>query len=344
VSFDEPTWWYSGDSRLARVLAPLASVYATASVRRMRTTVPYVSRLPVVCIGNFTAGGTGKTPLTRAICSLLSAQGEAPAVLTRGYGGRIRVPHWVDALSDTALDVGDEPRLLAPDVPTLVSRDRSIGARTIEATGRHTVVVMDDGLQNPSLAKDLVIAVVDAHRGFGNNRVIPAGPLRAPLAFQFGLADAIVVNSGHGAGTDDGEIAKELRSRFPGPVIATHVVPLAEQGGFQRPVVAFAGIGAPDRFFKVLETSGATIAARLTFRDHHAFTPRDAERLLRLAGEYQADLVTTEKDHVRFAGTGGALQELGARAIPLRIALAFEPGGHARLASLVNAALKAKRG
>ncbi len=233
---DEPSWWYgAGDGLVARGLQPLAAAYGTIAKRRYRSRRPYRSRLPVICAGNFTAGGTGKTPLTLKICEMLEARGERPVVLSRGYGGTERGPHWVDVGRDTAARVGDEPLLLARRFPTVVARDRVAGARVIEASSeRGSVIVMDDGLQNAGLTKDLAIAVVDGRRGFGNGRVMPAGPLRAPLAFQFELAHAIVVNAGASAGDLSGGIAEQLRRTFAGPVIDARVQ-------VQRRVGAIAG-------------------------------------------------------------------------------------------------------
>jgi len=180
---------------MATLLQPVAALYGWAATALYWRATPYRSRLPVICVGNFTVGGTGKTPLVLYLCERLKAAGHEPVAFTRGYGGRLSGPYWVNAKSDVARDVGDEALLLAKAVPTLVARDRRAGAQAIE-TGPHsvTVIVMDDGLQNPGLAKDLALAVVDGSVGLGNGRVMPAGPLRAPLAFQLELTDAIVVN------------------------------------------------------------------------------------------------------------------------------------------------------
>ncbi|MGE0857147.1 MAG: tetraacyldisaccharide 4'-kinase, partial [Hyphomicrobiaceae bacterium] len=196
MPLEEPSWWYEDETTAtARMLMPLARLYARAALRRLDHAQPYRSRLPVICIGNFTAGGTGKTPLTLHVARHLVHLGEQPAILTRGYGGKVSGAHWIDADRDRADVTGDEPLLLARAAPTLISRDRRAGAIAIEASGRDvSVIVMDDGLQNPALTKDLTIAIVDGTRGVGNGLVIPAGPLRAPLDRQLALADAILVN------------------------------------------------------------------------------------------------------------------------------------------------------
>lgn len=316
----EPGWWYRAPSLTSRVLRPLADIYGAIAVLRYRRATPYVSALPVICIGNFTAGGTGKTPFTRLVVGRLAAGGHRAAILTRGHGGRMRGPHWVAAGVDTAAEVGDEPLLLVRDAPTLVSRDRALGARAIEQDPRgFTAIVMDDGLQNPGLAKTLAFAVVDAARGFGNQSVMPAGPLRAPLAFQLGLVDALIVNRGAG-GRGDG-------ASLPAGKALIHVVVVPEGDvawlrGYR--VVAFAGIGAPQNFFTMLGDFGADLAGATAFADHHVITDTEAAALLVRARETGGVLVTTEKDAARLsAGSGrgtGAVGDLArlARVVAIR--------------------------
>lgn len=349
MRLDEPSWWYAppGDPR-ARLLAPLAALYAWASERRIHRTKSYRSRLPVICIGNFTAGGTGKTPLAIAIARQLADAGERPVFLTRGFKGRHRGPRWVDAATDTAAEVGDEPLLLARIAPVMIARDRRAGAIAIERGDRPaSVIVMDDGLQNPALVKDLAIAVVDGRRGIGNGAVIPAGPLRAPLAFQLTLADAIVVNQppattgGSDSAPAASAVADELRRRFAGPLLAARPAPQGDLAWLSgATVVAYAGIANPDRFFRLLQTLGATIAARHVFPDHHAFTEADARRLLAEASRHQARLVTTEKDLVRLAGLGGARAQVRNASAALAIALVFGEDDAARLADLLVRAIR----
>jgi tetraacyldisaccharide 4'-kinase len=321
-------------------LEPLAAVYGYATARRYHRTAPYCSRLPVVCVGNFTAGGTGKTPLAIHLCERLTAAGHAPVALTRGYGGRLPGPYWVDAGTDVARDVGDEALLLARAAPTLLARDRGAGARAIE-TGPHpaTAIVMDDGLQNPGLAKNLTIAVVDGERGLGNGLIMPAGPLRAALEFQLGLTDAIVVNGGEGSVTD------WLRHRFAGPVLRARLAP--SQGSEwlkDARVLAWAGIGAPGRFFATLRALGADVAQTIAFRDHQELGAGDARRLLELARRLGATPVTTEKDMARLAGAQGACAELAQAARPLPVHLTLDEPDAERLSSLLSSALQAGRG
>jgi tetraacyldisaccharide 4'-kinase len=332
----------------AIALRPVAAVYGSVAERRFQRAEPVEVALPVICVGNFTAGGTGKTPLALYIARELKRRGERPAFLTRGYGGRCVVPHRVDAANDTADDVGDEALLLSREAPTYVARDRAAGARAIQESGteRATVIVMDDGLQNPSLVKDITIAVVDGRRGFGNGSVLPAGPLRAPLAFQLGLADAIVINRPpDSAPVEVSAAGAWLRQRFPGPVLEARPQPAGDTSVFKgRDVVAFAGIANPGRFFALLETLGARIIERVVFPDHHVFAEADAARLIALSDQSNAVLATTEKDHVRLAGELGACGLLHARAQVLRIGVTFDERDAERLGSLIEMALKSKRG
>ena len=357
---EEPSWWYAAEAGgkpgaqprlLSGLLRPIAHLWGAAAVRRFANTTPFRSALPVICVGNFTAGGTGKTPLSIHISRALLAHGERPAFLTRGYGGRHKGPRRVDLGVDSAADVGDEALLLARAAPTLVSRDRARGAATLAAfsgLSAPTVIVMDDGLQNPGLAKDLTIAVVDGRRGIGNGEVIPSGPLRAPLAFQLGLVDAIVVNRppSRSAGQPEGEneIARVLRQRFIGPVLEASVEPDGDQAGLAGArVVALAGIANPGRFHDLLAAMGAEIVEKLNYRDHHPFTEAEARHVLARAATLQADIVTTEKDWVRLPRSPGALGELRDRARPLPIRLAFGERDALRLASLLERALTERR-
>lgn len=346
----EPTWWYETSPGVtARLLGPAAALWGGLVRRRFARATPYRAPLPVICIGNFTAGGAGKTPLALAVAEIISSKSLACAFLTRGYGGRLAGPYWVDAERDRAEDVGDEPLLLAAARPTLISRDRAAGARAIAAgtSGQPNpatvdVIIMDDGLQNPGLAKDLTIAIVDGARGIGNGRVIPAGPLRAPLGFQLDLVDAIVINRGSRAdGNASGsDFAAKLRHDFEGPVLEARIVPGGAADWLaSTPVVAFAGIGVPERFFATLATLDAVPVAKVAYPDHHTFTAADARHLIDLARAHGATLVTTEKDRVRLAGGEGPLGELYrlARALPIRLELDARDKG--RLAALIEGAI-----
>lgn len=341
MHLSEPSWWYrSPADGIANVLQPLAALYGWSAQSRYLRGRPYKCGLPVICIGNFTAGGTGKTPLVSYLCTRLKDAGHAPVVLTRGYGGRHTGPYWVDAVSDIARDVGDEALLIARVAPTHIARDRAAGARAIE-TGPHraTVILMDDGLQNSGLTKDLTIAVVDGRRGLGNGLVMPAGPLRLPLALQLELTDAIMVNEP--SSVTGAPVADWLRQSFAGPVLRAATVPAATTEWLKGArVVAWAGIGAPERFFGMLEALGAVVAQSVALRDHEMPGASDIARLLELARRHSAVLVSTEKDMARLAGATGAAAELAAatRVLPVRLALAEADAD--RLYSLVDTALQ----
>jgi tetraacyldisaccharide 4'-kinase len=281
---------------------------------------PYRSRLPVICIGNFTAGGGGKTPTAIAVATLLKELGAKPAFLTRGYGGTTKGPMLV-AEGQSAEDVGDEPLLLAAVAPTMVSADRAEGAKAIEATGAD-VIVMDDGFQNPGLVKDLSLVVADAGTGIGNGLVIPAGPLRAPLAAQMARAGALVVIG------DGGKAAPliEAFARQAKPTLKARIVSRQDKRWLTvLPVIGFAGIARPSKFFATLRANGARLIDARCYRDHYRYSERQARSLLKEAKEYNAMLVTTEKDWVRLPDEDGSdAAELKHRSRPFVIAVEFD--------------------
>jgi tetraacyldisaccharide 4'-kinase len=344
VRLDEPQWWYGETpDRRQRLLTPIAHLYGWIVEARFRRQRPYRSRLPVICVGNFTAGGAGKTPLALFIAQQLRKRGESPTFLTRGFGGTIAGPAWVEDTPDAAHRFGDEPLLLARVAPTIVARDRKAGLKMIEDGGREaSVVIMDDGLQNPALIKDLSIAVVDGRRGVGNGEVIPAGPLRAPLEFQLGLIDAIVVRTPDaGKPTQDRGVHQLLRHTFPGPVLAARALPSGDTTWVKKkPIVAYAGIANPDRFFKLLDSLGAHVVQRIAFPDHHAFSRADAVRLLERAQVTGARLVTTEKDWVRLKGSADVRKDLQEKTEPFAIELVFATRDLDRLSSLLEGVLE----
>ncbi|MGI9388268.1 MAG: tetraacyldisaccharide 4'-kinase [Methyloligellaceae bacterium] len=315
-----PFWWYgSGTSLTAFLLEPLALVWELATQLRWAVTNPYRSKLPVICVGNLTVGGAGKTPTAIAVAEQLRSNGEAPVFLTRGYGGRIRGPHLVDVHRDSAADVGDEALLLAQTAPVVVSADRANGARLAEAQ-RSSVIVMDDGFQNPQLEKDFSILVVDRAIGIGNGLIIPAGPMRGSLRFQLLKAQAVILI---GAGTAASEV--ETRARMLElPVFDATVAPKSPTKWLKnKQVIAFAGIAHPEKFFQTAEQAGAQIIERHSFADHHAYTEEDAGGLLADAEKMGALLITTEKDHVRLLETGEARAALKktARSLPVSLRL-----------------------
>ena len=347
VPREEPVWWY-GETRqiTARALEPLARLYGAIAVSRFTDTLPYRSKLPVICIGNFTAGGTGKTPFAISIAERLKAMGERPVFLTRGYGGSAKGPLWVDGQRHTARETGDEPLLLVRTAPTLIARNRRAGAAYIETHGdKASVIVMDDGLQNPSLAKDLTLVVVDAKRGLGNERVIPAGPLRAPLDFQLRLANVIVLNDSATAVQRFAAFEQRLRRAYQGPIIQASLEPARDAEWLKgAEVSAYAGIANPQRFFDFLQWLGASVSARTVFRDHQQLTEADARRLLAGAEASGLLLVTTEKDWARLPASGtGALAALKAKSRVLAVRSAVEPQDEPKLEALLRNALAQHR-
>ena len=325
----EPGWWYRPPGVTAHLLQPLALAYGRIAARRIATAKAYRSRLPVICVGNFTAGGSGKTPLVAMLAERLIARGERPVILTRGFGGSTSGPHWVDPATDTATFVGDEPLLLVRSAPVLVARDRVAGARAIEQRSEATVIVMDDGLQNPSLVKDLRFAIVDGARMLGNWHVIPSGPLRLPMHDQAKLVDAIVYN-----GPVSGHFADELSRLCGVPALHASLQTSGIWLGGTR-VVAFAGIGNPARFFETVRSLGATISAEMPYSDHARFTDADADRLLARALQHDARLVTTEKDHVRLAGSP-KLDALAAATTAIPVQMKLDPASNDQLNRLLD--------
>ena len=298
---------------LASALSPLGAIYGRMAERKMSGVAPYRSRLPVICIGNFTAGGGGKTPTAIAVAKVLKEAGERPSFLTRGYGGKTQGPVLV-AKGQSAAEVGDETLLLAAHAPAVVSADRAAGARLIEGTDA-TVIVMDDGFQNPQLAKDFSLIVVDAATGLGNGLVMPAGPLRAPLDKQMPRADALLLI---GDGGKTAPLAKSFEAANK-PVLKARMAPRGDARWLGiLPVIGFAGIANPKKFYATLSQNGARLTGTRSFPDHHPYSERQAMRLLRWAREWNAMLVTTEKDWVRLPDDDGTeCSELKFRSRPL---------------------------
>lgn len=305
-----PAFWYQPAGCLSWLLWPVGWLYGLVTSWRMGR--PSISLgIPVVCVGNFTAGGAGKTPTTIAIVRLLQEMGEKPFVVSRGYGGQIAGPTLVDPAVHRTGDCGDEPLLLARHAPTVVAKDKVSGARFALAAGA-TVVVLDDGLQNAALKKDLTICVMDGAVGIGNGFCIPAGPLRAPLLNQLGYVDVVIVT---GDGAVDGWISAVVESQGKA-LIAARLVPdetdvMALAG---KQLLAFAGIGRPEKFFATLRNAGLEVVETRTFADHHVFRASELERLASQATASGLTLVTTQKDAVRI---GSHLPECAVLAVSL---------------------------
>ena len=318
-------WWRQEPTLAARLLSPFGAVYGALTARRMGRAGEDPGP-PVICIGNFVAGGAGKTPTAIAVAQELLALGRRPVFLSRGYGSTAASPRLVDKSRDKAADVGDEPLLLAALAPCVVAADKGEGARACVTAGAD-VIVTDDGLQNPALAKALRIAVVDGMVGVGNGLCVPAGPLRAPLPAQWPHVDALVVIGEGGPGQAMARAAEGLGKPVLQGVLAPD--PGMAMGLRGRDVLAFAGIGRPEKFFDTLRVLGAEVVETEAFPDHHAFTPREIAGLHARAKRRGAALITTQKDAARLGAAADQLLTL-----PVRLALADESGLSALLADL----------
>jgi tetraacyldisaccharide 4'-kinase len=287
----EPDFWKAGgDPWPARALLPVAGLYALATALRRWRHRPYRPPVPVVVAGGLTLGGSGKTPLALALGERLA--GRQPHFVTRGYGGRSKGPLRVDPLRHTAAEVGDEPLLLARLAPTWVARNRAAGARAAVAAGAG-LIILDDGFQNPFLAKDLSLLSIDSESALGNGHVFPAGPLREPLAMALKRASAVI-----GIGEDLSEIERLVAGRRP--IFRARLVPGPQARDLAgKRVFAFSGIGRPEKFFASLRAIGADLVTTRVFGDHHPYTAAEAAGLLGEAAQLNAVAVTTAKDQVR---------------------------------------------
>src|SRR3954466_14869177 len=308
----EPAFWYRPSSLRSRLLMPLGAIYGAIAARRLaRQGID--AGIPVLCVGNYHVGGAGKTPTVLALVNLLRETGEAPIVLSRGHGGKLHGPIKVDPERHAAIDAGDEPLMMARAVPVVVARDRADGVALARSQGA-SVIVMDDGFQNPAIAKDASLIVIDGDRGLGNACVFPAGPLRAPLPPQLARTDALIVV---GNGTAAEAVAADIAARG-GSVLSAHLkadeTSVASLRG--KRVLAFAGIGDPIRFFRTLRASGIEVVRERAFADHHPFSQSEIETLIAEAKRDALTLVATEKDLAR-------LRNRSAEIVPFKGTLEF---------------------
>lgn len=312
-----PAFWWHRRSVAALALWPLSLVFGHIAVRRMRRPGVHPP-MPVLCVGNFVVGGAGKTPTAIALARLAAETGLKPVFLTRGHGGRIREAVVVDPAQHRARDVGDEALLLARVAPTVKAEDRAAGLDLVASLGAG-LCIMDDGFQNPTIVKTYSLVVVDGAVGVGNGLCLPAGPLRAPLALQIAMADAVLIL---GSGPAGDRLASRV-ARAGKSVLRATTVPSGERLADSRPLFAFAGIGRPEKFFDQLAADGYALAGQLGFADHHAFSEADAAAILEAAAIANAVPVTTDKDAARLTGLEGRRGELLESALVYRIETRF---------------------
>ncbi len=318
-------WWKPRRGGRACLLSPLGFIYGQVTTHRMRQQGQKLD-CPVICVGNWTAGGAGKTPVALALSSLLREKDWQPVFLSRGYGGAACGPLQITPKSD-ANQCGDEPLLLAREAPTFIAKDRLAGA--LEACQHGNLIIMDDGLQNPALEKNIRLAVVDARVGIGNGLCVPAGPMRAPLRNQWAHTDAVIM-------VGDGEAGEAIAAKAPCPVFRGRTEPDPEIAATLagKKVMAVAGIGRPQKLYDSLESVGAEVKIGRAFDDHHTFDRHEIEALVAESAQNALTLVTTAKDHVRIMAVDSKLAKKF-KVLPIRF-IADDPQGltqwlHSRL-------------
>lgn len=329
---DAPPFWWQGRGLQSTLLLPFGWVYGRVARRIMDTKMRKAIDAPVICVGNFTVGGSGKTPTALTLADAAITRGLNPGFLSRGYGGAIRHARLVDLSRDSARLVGDEPMLLAAKAPTVVSANRVEGAELLVREGVD-LIIMDDGFQSASLVFDQALLVVDGRRGLGNGCVFPAGPVRAPVIDQVRHADALIV-VGEGSGADP---MIRMAARAAKPIHLARLSPRNAAQFRDRNCLAFAAIGDPGKFFATLEDAHVRVARRQGFPDHHHFADDEIEGLLTESELYGLDLVTTAKDHVRLQSGHGRARELLEKASVLNIDLVFDNPGTS--GAIVDAAI-----
>ncbi len=318
VSEAPPFWWTKADWR-AWSLSPISFLYGVVAGRRMARSKRAEASLPVICVGNFTVGGAGKTPTAIALARAAKEKGLKPGFLSRGYGGSIDVTTVVDPAHHRADAVGDEALLLAREAMTVISRRRVAGARKLAEEGAD-IIIMDDGFQSARLAIDFALVVIDTVRGIGNGHLVPGGPVRAPISEQMRQLSALLK-------VGDGDAADALvrqASRAGKQIHVGAIRPHRSQVLAGRNVLAFTGIADPEKFYRTVNAVGGLIAVRRSFPDHHFFTEDEIESLLDEADRHKLDLVTTAKDAVRLVGHQGPAERLLERAQVVEIDMVFD--------------------
>ena len=318
VSEAPPFWWEKAGWQ-AWALAPFSFVYGKVAGRTMKTARRASVPVPVICIGNFTVGGAGKTPTAIAIARAALAKGLKPGFLSRGYGGTLDVTTLVDANHHRSVDVGDEPLLLAREAITVISRRRVEGARRLVAEGVD-LIIMDDGFQSARLTLDYALVVIDTQRGIGNGHLVPGGPVRAPLVEQMRQLTAILkVGSGQAA-----EAIVRTAARAGKPIFVSSIKPRPQPDFADKRVLAYAGIADPTKFYRTVEELGGQIIARRSFPDHHNFSDEEIRDLTDEANRLDLMLVTTAKDAVRLKGHHGRASELLSSTLVIDIDMVFD--------------------
>lgn len=336
VSEAPPFWWRKADWR-AWALWPFSAAYGAVARRRLVHAAREKVDAPVLCVGNLTVGGSGKTPVAITLAREARAMGLSPGILSRGHGGTVSGhPHLVDPGHDVARHVGDEPLLLARAASVAVAVDRAAGARLLIGNGCD-FLIMDDGFQSARIHIDYALIVVDARRGIGNGHTIPGGPMRAALVDQMRHADA-VLKIGEG---DAAEQVVRQAARAGRPFFEAHLRADPPSGIAGRRCLAFAGIGDPGRFFDTVVAAGGELAVTRSFGDHHAYSDFDAQDLLATADAQGLELVTTAKDAVRLDHGGGALAALRDRVKVIEVEAVFEVERTPRM--LIESTLEAWR-
>lgn len=319
VSEAPPFWWERADWR-ASALFPLSALYGMAAGRRMERARREKLDVPVLCVGNLTVGGAGKTPVAIAMAKAAASRGLRPGFLSRGHGGSSRHPHLVDAAHDSARRVGDEPLLLADQAPVAVTPNRAAGAKLLIEMGCD-FLILDDGFQSARVHFDYALLVVDARRGIGNGHIIPAGPMRAPLVDQLRHADAIVrMGDGHAA-----DAVIRMAARAGKAVLEARTVPKNPDSLTAKRFLAFAGIGDPDKFFDTVRAAGGEVVIARPFPDHHPYRDDDLADLSAAAQAAGLELVTTAKDAARLRHGSSAAQAFLDQLHVLEIEALFEP-------------------
>lgn len=325
MSREAPSFWWEKAGWKALALSPLSALYGAVAGRRLRRARPPSVAIPVLCIGNLIVGGAGKTPTAIAFAQAATAMGLKPGFVSRGYGGQFKGTRLVDPDRDNSATAGDEPMLLRVHAPVAVSADRHAAARLLQEQGCD-FLIMDDGFQSARLHIDFALIVIDARRGIGNGRIVPGGPVRAPLNDQLLKLDAVLkIGKANGA---DGIIRRVARAAKP---IYEAVLQVRERDAIEgRDFLAFAGIGDPQKFFDTIEAAGGKAAVTRSFPDHHPYSAKDMQALLDEAKASGLQLITTSKDYVRLFAAGAVAEDMRQRTQVLDIKLSFDRDDAAR--------------